>query len=285
MREQATETSAGVRLNVAVGERPGPPLVLLHGVTRRWQDWLTLTPFLESTWRVYAVDFRGHGRSSRTPGAYRMADYVPDVVDLLRRELDEPAVIIGHSLGGNVAAAVAAEAPDRVRALVLEDPPLEMAGPRLGETTLVETFQAFIKHAGSTRPAAEIAAELAEARVPAPGRDRIVRLGDVRDAVSLLASAAGLKRLDPEVLASPLAGRWLDGFDVPAILGRIACPTLLIQADFAVGGLLPDDYAKAMDAFLRDGLHVKLPGVGHNVHTTAHEAMVRLVIPFLGSLE
>ena len=40
---------------------------------------------------------------AEAPGAYRVADYVPDLVDFLRLELSEPAVVVGHSLGGNLA--------------------------------------------------------------------------------------------------------------------------------------------------------------------------------------
>jgi pimeloyl-ACP methyl ester carboxylesterase len=285
MLEQAIDTSAGVTLNAAIGPRAGLPVVLLHGVTRRWQDWLTVIPFLVPRWQVFAFDFRGHGRSARTPGAYRVADYVEDIVDVLRRVLGEPAYLIGHSLGGNVAAMVAAEAPERVRAIVLEDPPLEMSGPRLAETPLVETFRYYVRHAGSHQPLNAIAAELAEARVPAPGLDGKVRLGDVRDMVSLRSLASGLKRLDPQVLEPAMHGRWLDGLDIPGSLRRIGCPTLLLQADWAVGGLLPDDVASESAMLIRDCVHMKLARIGHNVHATAIEAMMRLVVPFLSSLD
>ena len=85
MRERTFETSAGIALNVARSESSGPPIVLLHGVTRRRQDWLVVLPHLVPCWHVAALDFRGHGRSARMPGAYFIADYVPDVVDFLRR--------------------------------------------------------------------------------------------------------------------------------------------------------------------------------------------------------
>jgi pimeloyl-ACP methyl ester carboxylesterase len=285
MVERSFVTAAGVTLNVATTGGTGPSVVLLHGVTRRWQDWLTVVPHLASRWRVVALDFRGHGRSDRTPGAYRVADYAPDVIDFLRRGLDEPAILIGHSLGGNVAAAVAAGAPERVRAVVLEDPPLEMAGPRLAETYFFEMFRVSQRLAGSNRSLAAVAAELAEARILTPSLADRVRLGDVRDPVSLRVSASGLKRLDPEVLDVPLSGAWLNGSDVAANLHQITCPALLLQAEFTLGGILPEDHATEMAAFLRDGVHIKLPGLGHNIHGTATEAMMRLVVPFLGSLD
>ena len=270
-----------VALNVVTGESAGPPVVLLHGVMRRGLDWLTVWPALAARWRVHAPDFRGHGGSARTPGAYRIADYVPDLVALVR-SLDEPAVLIGHSLGGNVAAAVAAEAPDRVRALVLEDPPLGAAGTGL-PGSFTDLFRGFRPHAGSTRPVRQIAAELAEVRLNGPGGVR--SLGSVRDAASLRFSAACLRHLDPGVLDPPLAGSWLDGSDVPATLSRIACPTLLLQADPGAGGILDDAHADAMAAWLTDGTRIKLPGFGHNLHATQSDAFLRLVLPFLASID
>jgi pimeloyl-ACP methyl ester carboxylesterase len=285
MREQSFRTSAGLTLNVADSETLGPPVVFLHGVTRRWQDWLGVIPHLVPHWRCLAIDARGHGRSGRAPGAYRVADYVPDLVDFLHLGLSEPAVVIGHSLGGNLAAAVAAEVPQHVRAVVLEDPPLVMAGPRLAETPFLSTFRVFIQHAGSDRTVSEIAAAMAEARVQVAGRAEFVRLGDVRDAVSLRFSASCLKYLDPEVLEWPLKNRWLEGSDVESTLGRIEAPTLLIQADTSVGGILPDVEARNAATRIRECLHIKLPGIGHNVHSTMTDAFLRLVVPFLGSLE
>jgi pimeloyl-ACP methyl ester carboxylesterase len=285
MRERSFRTSTGLTLNLADSETAGPPVVFLHGVTRRWQDWLGVIPHLVPHWRCVAIDARGHGRSGRAPGAYRVADYVPDLVDYLRRGLSEPAIVIGHSLGGNLAAAVAAEAPERVRAVVLEDPPLVMAGPRLAETPFLSTFRVFIQHAGSERPLPEIAAAMADARVQVPGRAELVRFGDVRDAVSLRFSATCLKYLDREVLEWPLKDRWLEGSDVDATLRRIEAPTLLIQADTGLGGILPDPEAKAAASRIRDCVHIKLPLIGHNVHSTMTDAFIRLVVPFLASFE
>src|SRR4051812_34884083 len=98
MLEQTFRTSSGVSLNIAVGPRAGPPIVLLHGVTRRWQDWLTALAAFTARWQVFAVDFRGHGRSGRSASkSYRIADYVPDLVEFLHRDLPEPAIVVGHS--------------------------------------------------------------------------------------------------------------------------------------------------------------------------------------------
>ena len=150
-----------LELNVAEGAPSGLPLVMLHGVTRRWQTFRPLLPALENGWHVHALDFRGHGLSDRAGGAYRVVDYVADAVALVE-SLPQPAFVYGHSLGAMVAAAVAAATPDHVRGVVLEDPPMQTMGGRITETPLHGFFTALQTHAGSERDAMSIAAELAE---------------------------------------------------------------------------------------------------------------------------
>jgi pimeloyl-ACP methyl ester carboxylesterase len=48
---------------------------------------------------------------------------------------------------------------------------------------------------------------------------------------------------------------------------------------------LPDDHAAEMAALLGDGTHIRLPGLGHNLHGMSTDAFLRLLLPFLGSLE
>src|SRR5687767_921873 len=111
MTERTVRSGSAGTLNVSTGPATGPPLVLLHGVTRRWQDYAPLLPTLTLRWHVHALDFRGHGKSDRTAeGAYRVADYVADAAALLR-DVGKPSVVYGHSLGAMVAAGVAAAEP------------------------------------------------------------------------------------------------------------------------------------------------------------------------------
>jgi pimeloyl-ACP methyl ester carboxylesterase len=124
-------------LNYAEEPAAGPPLVLLHGASGCWQTFLPIIPFVGWRWHLYAPDFRGHGRSGRVGGTYRLGDFAQDTTRFLREVVREPAVLLGFSLGAVVATQVAAESPDAVRAVVLEDPgfagaPLAaMAGGRI----------------------------------------------------------------------------------------------------------------------------------------------------------
>ncbi|MCY2968974.1 MAG: alpha/beta hydrolase, partial [Planctomycetota bacterium] len=188
-----------VTLRVASSPAGDPPLVLLHGVTRRWQTFLPVAAQLTTRFRLHAVDLRGHGGS--TPGAaYRTVDYVDDIVNLLRDHLREPVVLYGHSLGSMVAAAVAAKAPQAVRALILEDPPFHTMGDRIRQTRLHSYFQAVYDLVHAKLSFAELLRRLPEIRMVDPQTNAVQRLGDVRDAVFLRFTAQSLTQLDPRVM-------------------------------------------------------------------------------------
>jgi len=273
----------GVRLNVAAGPSAGPPLLFLHGVTRRWQDFLTLVPMFTSRWHVHALDFRGHGRSSRAPGAYRVSDYLADAAALLHDRFQEPAAVYGHSLGALVGIALAAQAPGAVRALVLEDPPSASLVPRIRETPFHAMFAGMHRLAGDRRPVRETVRDLAEVRIPT-GEGGVIRMGDLRDPTSLRFTARSLQDLDPEVFLPLLEGRLLDGCDLQSLCARVSCPTLLLRADDAAGGMLSRRHAEQMAEAMADCTLIDLPGVGHLVHWLKYETTLRLTAGFLESL-
>lgn len=272
-------------LNVATSLDRGRPLVCLHGVSRRWQDFIGVHPALLGRWHVVSPDMRGHGKSSRAEGAYRVIDYVADIAALLARSFQGPAVLFGHSLGAMVAAGVAARVPERVRAVVLEDPPFEMMGRYLGDTSYPSIFEAYESLAGSHLSVEELAGILARTPVRGPGDLQPRLMGETRDEISLRFVASCLKQLDPAVLKPVLAGRWLEGYDVESTLAKVACPALFLQADFAAGGTLPEEYANELVGLMPRCLRVRFPGVGHQIHGTKPEEMMRIVTTFLETID
>lgn len=101
----------------------GKNVMLLHGWTCDSHDWSWQLPCFESRYRVVTVDLRGHGRSEVVPpGAYAPADYVADIEALIStRYLGQPFIMVGHSMGGQIAARLAARRPDLVSAVVSID--------------------------------------------------------------------------------------------------------------------------------------------------------------------
>lgn len=271
-----------LRLNVATGPRNGPPLWLLHGLIRRWQDFATILPDLAARWTVRAHDHRGHGRSGRA-GSYRVPDYAADAAALLT-DLPEPVVLVGHSLGALLALGMAATHPQRVRAAVLLDPPGVEFLSRVRDTVYGVTWPAMRELAGSDRPVLGIVAALANIRVPGARAGETVRLGDQRDAASLRFLAGCLRDMDPAALTPAIEGGWLGGFDPLAAATRVKCPVLLVVGDPACGGMLPPADADPLAAALADCTRVDLRGVGHLPHTQDPVGTLKLLHAFLDSL-
>lgn len=276
---------AGLNLNYASGARNGPALVFFHGVTRHWQSFVPLIPTLAVRWHVHALDHRGHGLSSRKPAGYLVKDYVRDAAAFVAQQVQGPVVLYGHSLGAMVAAGVAAELPQQVRGVVLEDPPFDTMGPHIEQTALLSYFAGVQPFAESTLPVGALARQLAEIPLTTPGKAGSIKLGDTRDMASLRFTARCLKQLDRDVLSPIVAGRWLDGFDWAGTLAQISSPALLLQADVTAGGMLTDTDAAEAERLMSDCCRVRLPKVGHLIHWLQTETCLRLVLSFLESLE
>lgn len=114
---------------IARGE---PPLVCLPGLTRNHRDFTQVAARYSESRFVVRMDFRGRGSSSYDPHGttYTPTHYVADVVDVLDALGIAQAVLLGTSLGGSVAMALAATSPLRVAGIILNDvgPKLEPAG-------------------------------------------------------------------------------------------------------------------------------------------------------------
>jgi pimeloyl-ACP methyl ester carboxylesterase len=120
----------GLRLHYR--DYPGPagkaPLLCLHGLTRNSRDFTDFAERHSPEWRVLAADFRGRGLSDYDPlpARYTPVTYAADVLHFLNALEIDRAVFIGTSLGGLVTMAIAAIAPLRIAASILND-----VGPEL----------------------------------------------------------------------------------------------------------------------------------------------------------
>ena len=97
----------------------GPVLLLLHGIGDHSASWVPLMPQLAERFTVIAPDLLGHGQSDKPRADYSVAAYANGMRDLLDILEVEHATIVGHSLGGGVAAQLAYQYPHKCERLVL----------------------------------------------------------------------------------------------------------------------------------------------------------------------
>jgi pimeloyl-ACP methyl ester carboxylesterase len=98
----------------------GPAVVLLHGIGASSKTWSGLIPLLAERFTVIAPDLLGHGDSDAPRADYSVAAYACGVRDLLALLGIERATVVGHSLGGAIAAQLTYQYPELVERLVLE---------------------------------------------------------------------------------------------------------------------------------------------------------------------
>lgn len=115
-----------IRMNYAVAGSPDKPaLLLIPGQTESWWSYERAMRLLAPSYHVYAVDLRGQGRSTWTPGRYSLDAFGNDLVRFLDIVVQRPAIVSGLSSGGVLSAWLSAFAkPGQVIAAVYEDPPL-----------------------------------------------------------------------------------------------------------------------------------------------------------------
>lgn len=103
------------------GPRKGSPIVLIHCFTCAIDWWDGMRPALEREHRVIAIDLLGHGGSEKPDSGYAMEDQAAMLADVLRALEVSDATVVGHSLGGTVATALATETDGLVERLVIVD--------------------------------------------------------------------------------------------------------------------------------------------------------------------
>ncbi|HEY5857971.1 MAG TPA: alpha/beta fold hydrolase [Aldersonia sp.] len=111
----------GGQLTTLLEGGDGAAVVLLHGAGEFAANWQWVIPDLVATHRVVAPDLPGHGASDLGSGALDAERVVAWLDDLIERTCTSPPALVGHLLGGAIAARFAIDKPDRLSRLVLVD--------------------------------------------------------------------------------------------------------------------------------------------------------------------
>jgi pimeloyl-ACP methyl ester carboxylesterase len=297
-----TAKAGEVELSYAEGPAAGPPLVLLHAQHMDWFSYSRVLPALARRFHVFDIDYPGHGATTVPPGYPMTAARIgTDLATFLTGTIGEPAYVTGNSSGGLLTAWLAANRPDLVRAILLEDPPLFSAEhPRI-RTTIAD--RSFATCAAAVREGTDdfllywirgnrkfftnnIAPGAAFALTQAVKAFRRARPGDPvelrlpNDTVRLF--LRGMDQFDPRFGAAFHDGSWHEGFDHAETLARITCPTLLVQANFTImpdgtlNGAMTDDDAARATSLLPNGTFHRIDAT-HVVHLAAPETFTRLL--------
>ena len=114
-----------VRMNYATAGSPtAPALMLVPGQTESWWGYEASMALLEDYFHVFAVDLRGQGRSTWTPGRYTLDNMGKDLVRFIDTVIARKTIVSGNSSGSLLAAWLAAYAkPGQIRGSVCEDSP------------------------------------------------------------------------------------------------------------------------------------------------------------------
>jgi pimeloyl-ACP methyl ester carboxylesterase len=111
------------------GPKGAPPIVLIHCFTCSIDWWDAISPRLEGDHRVVAVDLLGHGGSEKPDSGYSISNQADLVAQALSRLGVREATVVGHSLGGTVAVALAQQSPQLVdRVVIVDTPPTHEEG-------------------------------------------------------------------------------------------------------------------------------------------------------------
>ena len=115
-----------VEMNYAkAGDSTSPALLLIPGQTESWWGYEAAMPRLAEQFQAFAVDLRGQGRSTRTPGRYTLDNMGNDLVRFIDSVIGRPTIVSGLSSGGVLTAWLTAYAkPGQIVAAHYEDPPL-----------------------------------------------------------------------------------------------------------------------------------------------------------------
>jgi 3-oxoadipate enol-lactonase len=206
--------------------------------------WKHLAPTLESEFTVVTYDLRGAGESAVPPGPYSLDDFVGDLGSLVGDLGLERPVLVGHSFGGSIALAYAAEHPSETSAVVGVGAP----------TDLPDAVRQGLRDRAATVEASgmEAVAETVATNGTAPSfRQR--QPDEFRAFVGVLAAN------DPSGYAATC--RAVADFDMSGCLERIEAPVLLLGGD--VDGVAPPDAQAETVARITDARYVQVPDCGH----------------------
>ena len=258
------------------GDPDAPLFFFLHGWADAGATFQFVVDSLASSWRVVAPDWRGFGRTEHRSEAYWFPDYLADLHEILNHfSPDAPALVVGHSMGGNVASLYAGTMPERVAAVVnIEGFGLTDSNPNdapgryrqwLEASDQAPTFSKYTNFASLAERIRKRNTALSPAQAEYVARQWAT---DDGDQVHL--------RADPNhKLPNPVLYRRAEA---EACWRKISARTLLIAGDSSP---FATEFGNVGELPFPDRELVTLPGIGHMIHFEAPKQLAQLIEEFL----
>jgi pimeloyl-ACP methyl ester carboxylesterase len=247
-----------ISLNYVVGPSRDLALVLIPAQMGTWETYKPNLLPLSQVFQVYAIDVRGHGSSEWTPGDYSWASIGLDMTAFLKQVVKRLAVISGNSSGGLIALWCAANLPELVSGLILEDAPVfsaELPRFRDEDRFVYQGLQHLVDKIGDPQhrdfadyfrgQTLPVSQGRREKRVPDWMVNIFSRLirhyqrshpGEPVDIPyfpgSLRLLFKSLSTFDPDFARAFVDGRMYTGLDHAEALARVQCPTLILHANW-----------------------------------------------------
>lgn len=306
-KEKQVKLKDGTVLNYAEGPDKGPALLLIHGQTVSWEDYARVLPKLSEYYHIYAVDCHGHGKSAKNLEKYSANVMGQDFVWFIENVIGEPAVVSGHSSGGLLTAWLAANSPENIKGIVLEDPPFFSCEAARTEKTFayIDCFRNchsflnqseendftlyylkncfWIKYFGNKKEST--------LKYAASYRDK-----HPNDRLEIFYLPPALNRIywavdsyDPKFGNTFYDSTWNKSFDHAEALSKINCPSVLIHASWSfdeneilMAAMSGDDAEKA-HSIIKNSKLVDIVS-GHDVHYEKPKEFIEIMVEFVNEL-
>jgi pimeloyl-ACP methyl ester carboxylesterase len=240
---ELTYQGSDANLNYVEGPKNGQPLLLVHGNMGRWQAFSSIIPELASNMHVFALDLRGHGKSSHVPGTYTLQSHLLDVTAFIKEKIRSPVILFGMSLGGMVGLMAGARYPELISGIVIADSPLTL-----------ETL----------RPIIESQRDLGHHIIHYLKTNQIDKLyQEINDDFS----AESMCACDPDVIVGTFDRyeEMVFGYDLEKLLPLIKCPVLIMRGEEELGSMITDNDMHKAKELLPQLEQLKITGVGHSL--------------------
>ena len=277
--------SHGLRLHYADwGNEGAPAVILVHGGRDHCRSWDVIARSLQPHFHVVAPDLRGHGDSDWAKGgSYPLTEYVYDLTRLVRTIEASQVILIGHSMGGMVSLIYSGSFPEQVSALAVLDGVTVLPDaqrPPAHERVTKWIGQLDRLHDRAPRRYRTIEDAAAQMVTYNKRLSRELALHLATHGARQNEDGSYSWKFDPYQRVTAPQRLWSD--DHVALWSRIACPTLLLNADES---FLTAARAAGLERYFPRARIETISGAGHWLHHDRPREVLGAIRRFLGLAE